>query len=161
MSTIVENVASLKAEGNAFFAKKEYQPAIEKYTEALRGRATIAKDARDLPKAIELALQACANYLQASRYFPEDDERHAWLLDCSVTHALNISAPLHVSLPIMHKLREAVPKMQRIWINSALAHGGRDARLAKTLLAETEAMEQLNKGIIDMNDPFTPSSSAW
>ncbi|KAL0954420.1 hypothetical protein HGRIS_003406 [Hohenbuehelia grisea] len=123
-------------------------------------RALAAKARNDDQMAMAENLLCSRSYLRATEHFPEDDEKHVWFLDCGLNKLFDVGAPLRTTLPVMKKIRAALPKMQKIWMNSALAKAGRDDRLALVLQAEDEAMDQLQKGSIGMEDIFRPSGAS-
>lgn len=62
---ILEASAALKAEGNAFFSKSEFEQALEKYTAAV----SLLKES-NLPKDGLILLNRSATYLALKRYVP-------------------------------------------------------------------------------------------
>ncbi|KAF8126941.1 hypothetical protein EV363DRAFT_1346694 [Boletus edulis] len=82
---------------------------------------------------------AIKQYTQAALALPQDDEKHCWYLNCTIDPMLKTGAPKDVVMGIVEKIREAMPKMQKIWANSALAKEGRDAMIEATLrIAESK-----------------------
>ena len=62
---ILETTGALKAEGNAFFSKSEFESALEKYTAAV----SLLKES-GLPKDGLILLNRSATYLALKRYVP-------------------------------------------------------------------------------------------
>ncbi|KAI9574036.1 hypothetical protein HD554DRAFT_583804 [Boletus coccyginus] len=82
-------------------------------------------------------LLAVGEYTKAAIILPEDDEKHCWYLNCTIDPMVRADVPKDARMEIVEKLREAMPKMQRIWAHSALAKQGRDAMIEMALrLAE-------------------------
>jgi hypothetical protein len=50
-------------------------------------------------------------------------------------------------------LREAAPKMQKIWALSALAQGGRDQKIQANLNNAEDIMRRVAEGKLTLNDP--------
>eukprot|EP01032_Pedospumella_encystans_P020475 gene20475-23258_t len=74
---ILETTAALKAEGNAFFSKSEFEGALEKYTAAV----SLLKES-DLPKDGLILLNRSATYLALKRYVPAlNDANQAIAID--------------------------------------------------------------------------------
>lgn len=63
--------------------------------------------------------------------------------------------PFRMWLPIAEKIRLAVPKMQKIWANSAAARAGRDEPINTVMKTEKSAREQLAAGVVGLDDRMT------
>jgi len=77
-------------------------------------------------------------------------------LNCSLQFFFVIATPLSVTLPIMKRIRIAIPKMQRIWANSAMANQGRDTTLNRTLEVEKDALAMIEKGECTLDMSMSP-----
>jgi len=77
-------------------------------------------------------------------------------LNCSLRFFFKVATPLSVTLPIMKRIRIAIPKMQRIWANSAMANQGRDTALNRTLEMEKGALELIEKGEFTLDMCMSP-----
>lgn len=82
---ILETAAALKAEGNSFFSKSEFEGALEKYTAAV----SLLKES-DLPKDGLILLNRSATYLALKRYVPALNDANqgsqtSWMLYANLT----------------------------------------------------------------------------
>ncbi|KAJ8692608.1 hypothetical protein PTI98_009906 [Pleurotus ostreatus] len=98
--------------------------------------------------------EAGALYLQAAQRYMKDDENHLWFMKCSLDCTLSLGQPLSMALPLMCMIREAYPKMQRIWGDSASAMQGRDEAIKSVFRTEDRLKELLDQGIVSLSDPF-------
>ena len=55
-------------------------------------------------------------------------------------------------MPVMERLRVSVPKMRRIWANSAMAKQGRDVLLDRALKAEQDILKAIEAGKMSLDD---------
>ncbi len=78
-------------------------------------------------------------------------------MKCSLDCTLSLGLAISKALPLMHLIREAYPKMQRIWKNSASAMQGRDEAIKSVFRTEDRLKELLDQGIVSMSDPFDSS----
>ncbi|KAI9574032.1 hypothetical protein HD554DRAFT_582539 [Boletus coccyginus] len=74
-------------------------------------------------------LRAVGEYIKAANRLPEDDEKHCWYLNCAIHPMMQADVPMDMRIEIVRRIRATMPKMQRIWANSALAKQGRDVML--------------------------------
>ncbi|KAF9496738.1 hypothetical protein BDN71DRAFT_1429949 [Pleurotus eryngii] len=120
-------------------------------------RSQMAKRANqrnDYQDWLKYTQEAGASYLQAAQRYMKDDENHLWFMKCSLDCSLSLGQPLSMVLPPMCMIREAYPKMQRIWGNSASAMQGRDEAIKSVFRTEDRLKELLDQGIVSMSDPF-------
>ncbi|KDQ56989.1 hypothetical protein JAAARDRAFT_194178 [Jaapia argillacea MUCL 33604] len=90
-------------------------------------------------------------YVQAGSSLPEDDEDHAWFLNCALQKFWLCGAPLRVTLPIMKRIRLAIPKMKRIWENSP-PFAKREPSYQQTMRVEKDALEGIEEGKYTLTD---------
>lgn len=108
-------------------------------------------------EAIEPRLrQAAKSYLQAADHFPIDDENHVWFLNSAITSLWRCGTPIRDTLPIMERIRLAIPEMKKIWEHSAMSQSGRDQALQRVLWAEEDVLEGLASGKYKMDDKIMP-----
>ncbi|KAL6299613.1 hypothetical protein BKA93DRAFT_819814 [Sparassis latifolia] len=100
--------------------------------------------------------EASKAYLTAATIFPEDDENHVWYLNCALDALYSCGTPIKILLPIMERVRLAIPKMKEIWEFSALAHQGRDSILQKVLWGEEDMRKGLADGKFTLEDKVMP-----
>ncbi|KIJ28581.1 hypothetical protein M422DRAFT_270084 [Sphaerobolus stellatus SS14] len=62
--------------------------------------------------------------------------------------------PARMMLQIMERIRNAYPKMQRIWKNSNSALAGGHKKLTQILQAEKDFREALAAGALKLDDPI-------
>ncbi|KAI0793350.1 hypothetical protein C8Q75DRAFT_557045 [Abortiporus biennis] len=98
--------------------------------------------------------KAAKGYLKAASYYPTDDENHVWFLNCALEFSFSTSTPVRGLLPIMERIRLAIPEMKKIWQFSALAKT-RDKSLNLTLKAEENIRKGLKSGKVKMGDVGT------
>jgi len=58
----------------------------------------------------------------------------------------------------MKNIRLSMPKMQKIWANSAMGKQGRDTALKNTLLLEKDALDQIARGNFTLEDSMCPAT---
>jgi len=90
-------------------------------------------------------------YIEAADMYPEDDEKHAYFLNCGVQNLFRCGTPLRETLAILKRIRLAIPKMQRIWGSSAMSKEGRDEGLRYALVMETKALDQIKRGVLTLD----------
>ncbi|KAF9223791.1 hypothetical protein BS17DRAFT_705155 [Gyrodon lividus] len=67
-------------------------------------------------------LKASERYSLAGQTYPEDDEKTLlWYLNCAVSNLVSVGAPMELADVTVKHIREAMPKMRRIWADSVLA----------------------------------------
>ncbi|KAF4596552.1 hypothetical protein EYR38_007939 [Pleurotus pulmonarius] len=123
-------------------------------------RAQMAKKANkrnDYQSWREYTQEAGELYFQAAERYMEDDENYSWFMKCSLDCTLSLGLAISKALPLMRMIREAYPKMQRIWKNSASAMQGRDEAIKSVFRTEDRLKELLDQGIVSMSDPFDSS----
>ncbi|KAF9269233.1 hypothetical protein L218DRAFT_851642 [Marasmius fiardii PR-910] len=101
----------------------------------------------------KLMREAAAAYDEASKSFDEDDENHAMMMCIAAENMLSGSAPAGATLEYLEKLREAAPKIQGIWANSAMSRGGRDQMIQMHLKHAPKLRKMLAEGKIKRDDP--------
>ena len=132
----------------------------------------------DTNAAIGHLRNSAGAYLNASDRYPEDDEHHVceWIRSCWRIRAVTLNywagylcvaldnmfkcgCPLRETTEIMKRIRISAPKMRKIWVQSALARGGRDMKIAQVEQFEREVTEHLEKGTLTMDDRVHPQMS--
>ncbi|KAG6374418.1 hypothetical protein JVT61DRAFT_4455 [Boletus reticuloceps] len=108
-------------------------PTAEAYAVVGYCFVQMAQSSENLSEKMTCYALAIKQYTQAAQALPDDDEKHCWYLNCTIDPMLRTGAPKDVIMGIVEKIREAMPKMQKIWANSALAKEGRDAMIETTL----------------------------
>ncbi|KAJ8595201.1 hypothetical protein M405DRAFT_391681 [Rhizopogon salebrosus TDB-379] len=92
-------------------------------------------------------------YIDAAGKYSEDDELHAWYLNCTLDLMRNAGVSIGDFNQVATGLREAAPKMQKIWALSALAQGGRDQKIQANLNNAEDIMRRVAEGKLTLNDP--------
>jgi stress-induced-phosphoprotein 1 len=118
-------------------------------------------------------------YVEAAGKYPEDDENHVCkstfalvtafghyllpsdFLNCGVQCFFKCGTPLRETLPILKRIRLAMPKMKRIWNASAMSKQGRDKVLARALTLETKLLDAIKKGDFTLDDLAAPKWTDW
>ena len=121
--------------------------------------------------------QAAEAYMEAAMMFPPDDENYA----CTSSHYIRLSScaqcahlpgflkcaldnyhlagtPIKVILPIMEKIRLAIPEMKLLWEHSTMSMGGRDTELQKVLWMEEDIRKAVEEGKFTMDSMVMPES---
>ncbi|KAI3611764.1 hypothetical protein WG66_007728 [Moniliophthora roreri] len=86
----------------------------------------------------KLSLEAGVSYMNAANKLPDDDEHYSFYLSVAIECLNKGSASPQLILKVLEQLKSSVPKMQRIWVTSALAIGGRDDIIKQTLGMEEQ-----------------------
>ncbi|THH28441.1 hypothetical protein EUX98_g5762 [Antrodiella citrinella] len=81
--------------------------------------------------------KAADAYLEAANGYPQDDEMYLWFLNCAAQNYFLCGTPLRVTLPILEKVRLALPHAMKVWQNSALTK--KSGNTAYQACRETEA----------------------
>ncbi|KIJ67014.1 hypothetical protein HYDPIDRAFT_26424 [Hydnomerulius pinastri MD-312] len=97
-------------------------------------------------------MKAGEAYSVAGITFPQDDEKHCWYLNCALSNFVTAAAPLTLVDLAASRIREAMPKMQRIWANSAMAKQGRDQTIEKMMKIVDAEMQLVREGKKTMRD---------
>ncbi|KAK7029548.1 hypothetical protein VNI00_014425 [Paramarasmius palmivorus] len=118
------------------------------HAHAMRGYVSRekAKLTNDKLEESKLCLEAGVSYMNAANKLPDDDEYHCFYLNVAVECLTTGSASPQLVLKAMDQLKRSVPKMQKIWVVSSLALGGRDAMIKHTLDKEAEYRRKANQG---------------
>ena len=115
-------------------------------------------------------------YLQAADHFPKDDEYHpckcffiifrtyaytllslcSVYLHSAVNNLFQCGVPVNIVLPIMERIREAIPVMKTVWEYSALAQQGRYSMFKATAQQEQELKAGLREGRYTMDMRLNP-----
>lgn len=78
-------------------------------------------------------------------------------LNCGVDNLFKCgSKPIGEILPILKRIRLAIPKMKRIWSSSAMSKQGRDQILDRAVMMEKDALEMIEKGRFTLDDCMMP-----
>ncbi|KZT06256.1 TPR-like protein [Laetiporus sulphureus 93-53] len=113
---------------------------------------------KDAPSAQEHFAKAANAYLEAALMFPEDDEMHAWFLHVGLEALFLCGTPIRDLLPVMKRIRLALPKMKAIWEHSSMAQGGRDKALQKDVWGEEDLLKALQEGRFTLDDMIMPEA---
>ncbi|KAG7090404.1 hypothetical protein E1B28_009524 [Marasmius oreades] len=97
--------------------------------------------------------EAATAYKEASKHFDEDDESHAYFLCVAAENMLSGSAPAALTLECLQELKEAVPKIYKIWANSSMSRQGREQMFQIQLKYEPKLRRMLEEGKIKNEDP--------
>ncbi|OAX32805.1 hypothetical protein K503DRAFT_804927 [Rhizopogon vinicolor AM-OR11-026] len=93
-------------------------------------------------------------YLEAANKYPEDDELHAWSLNCTLDlMRRSVGVKVGNFNRVADRLREAAPKMMKIWAFSALGQGGRDQKIQANLDNAQDIMKRVAEGKLTLDDP--------
>ncbi|KAA1470553.1 hypothetical protein DENSPDRAFT_879794 [Dentipellis sp. KUC8613] len=109
---------------------------------------------RDPQVACDHLKKAAAFYLQAANCIPIDDEKHAWFLWCSLEASWRHGAPLKDTLPLMARIRIAIPLFKPIWEHSSSALGHKVFETA--LWFEKDAKKGIKEGKYTEDNPIIP-----
>ncbi|KAF8843782.1 hypothetical protein BDN67DRAFT_896356 [Paxillus ammoniavirescens] len=106
----------------------------------------VANSSGDPLEALAHYLRSSEQYTLAGMTFPEDDEQHCWYLNCGLGCLVSTGALIELVEVAAQRIREVMPKMQRIWGNSALAKQGRDETIKKTLQVVDDELQLVKEG---------------
>ncbi|RDB28672.1 Small glutamine-rich tetratricopeptide repeat-containing protein beta [Hypsizygus marmoreus] len=115
----------------------------------------VAQAAEDIDSKSENCMKAAKHYMQAASMLPQDEENHAYYLKVALEAFWWSGAPLKVTLPLCAKIREAIPKMKKIWEYSSMAKQ-RDISLRQALAFETEFRTKVERGEVSEWIPACP-----
>jgi hypothetical protein len=73
-------------------------------------------------------------------------------LNTALRHYFNCGTPLRKTLPIIGHIKQAIPKMSKIWSSSQLALGGGHNGIKQVFEMEQTALEGLGSGKFTMDD---------
>lgn len=74
-------------------------------------------------------------------------------LNCTLDLMRNAGVSIGDFNQVATGLREAAPKMQKIWALSALAQGGRDQKIQANLNNAEDIMRRVAEGKLTLDDP--------
>ncbi|KAK0469498.1 uncharacterized protein EV420DRAFT_1757239 [Desarmillaria tabescens] len=114
--------------GNANASKGFYHSAL----------ARIEPD--DEKQHFQLAGEFC---VKAADGYATDDEKHTWYLHCALMYMEAVGAPTPDSLDILLRIRESLPKMQRIWGRNPARNPERASLYAKDLELEAKLLQKV------------------
>ncbi|TFY63230.1 hypothetical protein EVG20_g6403 [Dentipellis fragilis] len=109
---------------------------------------------RDPQVACDHLSKGAAFYLQAANCVPIDDEKHAWYLWCSLEASWRHGAPLKHTLPLMARIRIAIPLFKPIWEHSSSVLGHKVFDTA--LWFEEDAKKGIREGKYTEENPIIP-----
>ncbi|VDB91601.1 unnamed protein product [Peniophora sp. CBMAI 1063] len=95
-------------------------------------------------------------YLAAAGHLNEDEEYHTYFLALAVDCLWRSRASLNDILPLCRRVRDAAPKMRKIWAHSQLS-SARDARIRQILSYEAEHRRRIESGETTLEDVVTPT----
>ncbi|KAK0194064.1 hypothetical protein F5146DRAFT_1183515 [Armillaria mellea] len=76
-------------------------------------------------------------YLKAADGYANDDENHAWYLHCALQYMKAVRGPTQEIMGVLSRIRESLPKMQRIWG----CHPARNSERTSSLYAQDLELE--------------------
>jgi len=129
------------------YPKGQAHAMIGFYHDEMARQCLRLKESTDV--VLDQVSKAAKAYLTAADISFEDDEHHIYAL-------YKCGTPIKELLPVMKRIRLAIPKMKKIWENSALARG-RDQALQQKLWTE-EDLENGLEGRFTMEDKVMPES---
>jgi len=136
------------------YPKGQAHAMIGFYHFQMARRCSRLKESTDVVK--DHLSKAGKAYLTAADIYPEDDEHHVWYLHCALDSLYGCGTAIKETLPIMRRIRLAIPKMKKIWENSSLALEGRDRILQHHLWVEEDIESALKEGKFTMEDKVMP-----
>lgn len=107
-------------------------------------------------KILDSLKQSAKCYFEAAEKFPQDDELHVWWLNVGLDIFFQTGAPLRETIPIMERIRKAVPMMKRIWEHSSMSLESRDQILQRTLWFEEDVKRELDEGRATLDSQILP-----
>ena len=129
----------------------------------------------DTDAAIDHHRKSANFYIEAANILPEDDESHACestikhaelynrlqvtsldFLNCGVENLFKCGTPLRETLAVLERIRLAIPKMERIWKDSAMSKQGRDQIFGRAMETEEKLRDALAKGDFTLDDKIKP-----
>ncbi|KAI0045848.1 hypothetical protein FA95DRAFT_82893 [Auriscalpium vulgare] len=111
---------------------------------------------KDLEEARTLLRKAAEFYFEAAKKFPRDDENHVWYLKIGLDAQWSAGTPMKACLPIVTRIRAAIPEMFKIWEYSSMAQGGREKTLQDVLDFEDFVLAEVALGKASIDDELLP-----
>ncbi|KAG0693921.1 hypothetical protein DFH29DRAFT_369688 [Suillus ampliporus] len=108
--------------------------------------AQMAQYSTDLVERMFSFVNGAKAYMEAAGRYPEDDELHAWYLSYAIDCMRNAGVSIRDFNMALIDLREAVPKMMKMWTVSALQQGGRDEKIQANLDSADNIMKRVAEG---------------
>ncbi|KAI0793345.1 hypothetical protein C8Q75DRAFT_804170 [Abortiporus biennis] len=128
--------------------------ALIAYANAQMARIAASKKEEE-EIVIDYFNKAAQGYLEAASFYPQDDEQHVWYLNCALDHLYVVGTTIADLLPVMERIRLAIPEMKKIWEFSQMSQN-RDKALQKTLWVEEDIREGLLNGKFTMDVKIMP-----
>ncbi|EGO24395.1 hypothetical protein SERLADRAFT_438006 [Serpula lacrymans var. lacrymans S7.9] len=97
--------------------------------------------------------KAAQFYLESANTYPQDDENHAWYLRCAVEYMWKCGTELRVTLVVLKRMREAIPKMKEIW---GFVETGKMEELQMFVDAEEMLLKEVDRGKVTLGDLAAP-----
>jgi len=114
--------------------------------------------ATDDEKGAKLEFARSARYyMQCAQSYPEDEENVPYFLHVALEAYWWHGKALREVLPLLRQIRDAIPKMMRIWGNSANS-SQRDVKFKLGLEFLSRCEEALADGAITLNDTVKPET---
>ncbi|TCD68815.1 hypothetical protein EIP91_009682 [Steccherinum ochraceum] len=115
----------------------------------------VASKSEDSAAIYQHFQDAAKAYGSAADCFSQDDEKHVWMLFCSLMNWYSCGATLKTTLPLMQKIRERLPGVKKIWDNASLFK--ESARHFKRALDfEEDVQKALDQGTVNMDSRVMP-----
>ncbi|KAF4604734.1 hypothetical protein EYR40_003512 [Pleurotus pulmonarius] len=115
----------------------------------------MAYKARDLSARKREFSKAAEYYTKSAETFPDDDEKRVYFLTVALEALWGGDAPVKETLPVVEKAKKSIPKMKKIWENSAMSKR-RDASIALMLQFEKQVRKALKSGRMTMDGVAKP-----
>ena len=96
-------------------------------------------------------------YIEAAQKFLDDDEKRPSFLNVALEAYWFQGRPLKDILPLIARIREAIPKMLAIWETSA-SFKDRDLKLMHALSFGEKCIEAVDSGKLTLSDIVKPLS---
>jgi hypothetical protein len=96
-------------------------------------------------------------YLQCAQSYPEDEENVPYFLHIALEAYWFHGKALKEVIPLLHQIRDAIPKMMRIWGNSEFS-SRRDTQFKMGLEFLSRCEQGLADGTITLNDIIKPET---
>ncbi|TCD68808.1 hypothetical protein EIP91_009675 [Steccherinum ochraceum] len=101
---------------------------------------------------------AAKAYSSSAESYFEDDEKHMWMLICSLMCSFDYHAPLSATLPMMQQLRKCIPAVKTIWEFGKLYKKSTE-HLETIMDFETRVRKAVDDGRLDMESVVRPGDS--
>ena len=114
-----------------------------------------AFEAEDDETSMKHFAEAAEQYITAAELFMKDDENYAYFLKIALEAHWWQNSPLKVTLPLVKRIREALPEINKIWEYSMFSKQ-LSTTLQQAFVFEKECQKSILKGAMTLDSSARP-----